>query len=314
MKRAIIATLAAAVLAAAPSFGQGKAVIGVGEIEYRAMDSASNKRLRAYGREPREDTRAFVDMITTALVKTNKFNVVERDRLADIFQEQGLQSFSGGGGYPTGVSVDGVDYILLGAITEYGTVEQAAQFGGFGGSSETARMAVDVRVIDAQSGSIGFAETISKEVRTGGAFAIDGVASGGESDSSAALGEVMRVTAQGVTGLIVSNIFPIRVVRVQANGEVMLNYGTALLNENDVLQVFSQGEAFIDPDTGEELGREETPVGKLQITSVQDRFSKAMVIEGGGVADGMLARITNEVAQGGDGGKPKKTRRKLWNN
>ena len=116
---------------------------------------------------------------------------------------------------------------------------------------------MDVRVIDAHTGSIVFAETISKEVRTGGAFAIKGVASGGESDSSAALGEVMRVTAKGVTSLIVSNIFPIKVVRVQANGEVMLNYGTALLGEDDVLEVFSQGEAFIDPDTGEELGREE---------------------------------------------------------
>ena len=73
----------------------------------------SNKRLCAYGREPRKDTRAFVDMITTALVKTNKFNVMERDRLGEIAKEQGLQAFSDGR-FPTGVSVDGVDYILLG--------------------------------------------------------------------------------------------------------------------------------------------------------------------------------------------------------
>lgn len=296
-------------LAAVAAFGQGKATMAVGGIEYRAMDSESNKRLRAFGREPREDTRAFVDMITTALVKTNKFEVIERDRLGEIAQEQGIQAINEGG-FPTGVSVEGVDYILLGAITEYGTKEQAAKFGKFGGASETARMAVDVRVIDAHTGTIGFAATISKEVRTGGAFAIEGVASGGESDSSAALGEVMRVTAKGVTASIVSNIFPIKVVRVQANGEVMLNYGTALLGENDVLEVFSQGEAFIDPDTGEELGREETFVGKLQVTSVQDRFSKAALIEGDGVADGMLARLTDEVVSAK--GRQKKKRRKLF--
>ena len=298
-------------LLAATSFAQGKATMAVGGIEYRAMDSESNKRLRAFGREPREDTRAFVDMITTALVKTNKFDVIERDRLGEIAQEQGIQAINEGG-FPTGVSVEGVDYILLGAITEYGTKEQAAKFGKFGGASETARMAVDVRVIDAHTGSIGFAETISKEVRTGGAFAIDGVASGGESDTSAALGEVMRVTAKGVTALIVSNIFPIKVVRVQANGEVMLNYGTALLGENDVLEVFSQGEAFVDPDTGEELGREETLVGKLRVTSVQDRFSKTSVIEGEGVAAGMLARLTDEVVDERGRQKTKKKRRKLF--
>ena len=296
-----------AVLLATAAFGQGRATMAVGGIEYRAMDSESNKRLRAFGREPREDTRAFIDMITTALVKTNKFDVIERDRLGEIAQEQGIQAMNEGG-FPTGVSVDGVDYILLGAITEYGTKEQAATFGRFGGASDTARMAVDVRVIDAHTGSIGFADTISKEVRTGGAFAIEGVASGGESDSSTALGEVMRVTAKGVTALIVSNIFPIKVVRVQANGEVMLNYGTALLGENDVLDVFSQGEAFVDPDTGEELGREETHVGKLRVTSVQDRFSKAAVIEGEGVADGMLARITDEAVEQ----EGRKKRRKLF--
>lgn len=304
------AILLAALLAVASS-GQGKATMAVGGIEYRAMDSESNKRLRAYGREPREDTRAFIDMITTALVKTNKFDVIERDRLGEIAQEQGIQAMNEGG-FPTGVSVEGVDYILLGAITEYGTKEQAAKFGKFGGASETARMAVDVRVIDAHTGSIGFADTISKEVRTGGAFAIEGVASGGESDSSAALGEVMRVTAKGVTALIVSNIFPIRVVAVQDNGEVMLNYGSALLGENDVLDVFTQGEAFVDPDTGEELGREETLAGKLQVTSVQDRFSKATVIEGEGLAKGMLARITNEVVNANGGKKTKKKRRKLF--
>ena len=96
---------------------------------------------------------------------------------------------------------------------------------------------------------------------------------------------------------------------MQSNGDVMLNYGKALLGEGDVLEVFSQGEAFTDPDTGEELGREEEFIGKLSVSSVQDRFSKAQVIEGQGVADGMIARVTNEVVNSKGEVKDKKKRR-----
>ena len=75
----------------------------------------------------------------------------------------------------------------------------------------------------------------------------------------------------------------------------MLNYGDSMLANGNVLDVFSQGEAFVDPDTGEELGREEEFIGKLEVVSAQPRFSKARIIQGDGIADGMLARVTNEV-------------------
>src|SRR3989304_6799460 len=69
---------------------ESKVKIAIGGIEYRAKDSSENKEYEAYGKGAREDTRAFVDMLTTALVKTNKFDVIERDRMAEILKEQGL--------------------------------------------------------------------------------------------------------------------------------------------------------------------------------------------------------------------------------
>ena len=221
------------------------------------MDTSENKQYRAYGiDEQREDTRAFGDMLTTALVKTNKFNVIERDRMAEILQEQGLslEGIAGGGFEGAGLNLQGVDYVLTGAITEYGVASKVSTFGGFAGGSDTARMAVDVRVLEVATGSIGYADTVAAEASMGGAFQIEGVASTGGTDSGAAMGEVMRLSAQNVTNAVVTNIYPIKVVRVQANGEVMLNYGEALFAGGEVLDVFTQGEAFIDPDTGEELG------------------------------------------------------------
>ena len=309
VRKAAIAAIAAMAMFGATAFGQ-KATIAVGQIEFRAMDSAENKQIRAFGGEMREDTRAFGDMLTTALVKTNKLDVIERDRMAEILKEQGLslEGIASGGFEGGGLNLQGVDYILTGAITEFGMAAKASTFGGFSGGSETAKMAVDIRVLEVATGSIGYADTVSAEASTGGAFKIDGVASAGETDSSAAMGEVMRMAARNVTNAIVTSIYPVKVVRVQANGEVMLNYGSGLLTEGDVLEVFTQGEAFVDPDTGEELGREEELVGRIEVTSVQSRFSKARIVEGE-MADGMLARKTDQVIDKKGNVKQKRKRR-----
>ena len=312
MKKAVLAAATALLALCAASASAQKATIAVGSIEFRAMDTSENKQYRAYGiDEQREDTRAFGDMLTTALVKTNKFNVIERDRMAEILQEQGLslEGIAGGGFEGAGLNLQGVDYVLTGAITEYGVASKVSTFGGFAGGSDTARMAVDVRVLEVATGSIGYADTVAAEASMGGAFQIEGVASTGGTDSGAAMGEVMRLSAQNVTNAVVTNIYPIKIVRVQANGEVMLNYGEALFAGGEVLDVFTQGEAFIDPDTGEELGREEELVGKLSVTSVQPRFSKATVVQGSGIANGMLARITNEVVDRQGRAKEKRKRR-----
>ena len=150
---------------------------------------------------------------------------------------------------------------------------------------------------------------VKAEVSGAGGFQVSGMGQAGDADESVLLGDVMRKTAKGVTNLIVGNIFPIKIVRVQSNGEVMLNYGNSMLSEGNVLDVFSQDEAFVDPDTGEELGREEEHVGKLEIIRAQARFSKAKIIQGDSIADGMLARITNEVVDRKGKVKEKRKRR-----
>ena len=47
---------------------------------------------------------------------------------------------------------------------------------------------------------------------------------------------------------------------------------------SDQLVLFETGESFVDPDTGEVLGSEETEIGRVQITEAEARFSKARII------------------------------------
>ena len=47
---------------------------------------------------------------------------------------------------------------------------------------------------------------------------------------------------------------------------------------------------MIDPDTKESLGREETKVGRVKITEVTPKFSKAEALEDAGINTGAILR------------------------
>lgn len=63
----------------------------------------------------------FAAMLTTSLVKTRKFDVIERARLKDIFKEQGISTLSEmvDGGVKLG-GISGVGYLVYGSITQFG--------------------------------------------------------------------------------------------------------------------------------------------------------------------------------------------------
>ena len=100
------------------------------------------------------------------------------------------------------------------------------------------------------------------------------------------------MAARDITFMVVSSVYPIRVATRSANGEVILNYGDGLLMEGDTLHVYSEGESFTDPTTGEVLGSEEELVARITVTSAENRFSKARVLsEYSAIDAGMIARI-----------------------
>jgi curli biogenesis system outer membrane secretion channel CsgG len=107
-----------------------------------------------------------VDQLTTLLVNSERFSVIERERLDAVLAEQGLAG--------KGIVVDsataaqvgkvlGVDLIFTGAVTNWEVKEsKSATFVLIGGGSERAidiEMAVDGRIIDTTTGQIFFADS-----------------------------------------------------------------------------------------------------------------------------------------------------------
>ena len=104
--------------------------------------------------------RGVSDMLVTSLVESGKFIVIERAELDEILKEQGL----GQSGLVTPQSAAkvgqllGIQRIITGSITEFGSKKNKVG-GGFGGfnlgvSTTTARVTVDMRIINVNTGEI----------------------------------------------------------------------------------------------------------------------------------------------------------------
>ncbi|MDE0025792.1 MAG: hypothetical protein OXP69_15375 [Spirochaetaceae bacterium] len=90
---------------------------------------------------------------------------------------------------------------------------------------------------------------------------------------------------------VADSVFPAKVAQVTGWGSFVVNRGGNTVREDDLFEVFALGEAVVDPDTGEDLGRLETTAGVARITSVKPKFSLAeMITDHGEIVRGMILR------------------------
>lgn len=143
------------------------------------------------------------DMLITALVKTKKYRVYERNRLKSIMKEQKLQ-MSGAVDMSTAVQIGklvGAKYIITGAVTEYGVAKSGAHGGGlFNLGKQRYETTVDVRAVNVQTGEIVFADTGSGTLKST-AVSVLGFG-GGESYDEKKASESMRMAIDDVMSRI----------------------------------------------------------------------------------------------------------------
>ena len=143
------------------------------------------------------------DMLITALFKTKKYRVYERNKLKSIMKEQKLQ-MSGAVDMSTAVQIGklvGAKYIVTGAVTEFGVAKSGAQGGGyFSVGKQWYRSTVDVRAVSVQTGEIVFADSGSGALKSR-AVKVLGFG-GGESYDEKKASESMRMAIEDVMSRI----------------------------------------------------------------------------------------------------------------
>ncbi|MFL6192870.1 MAG: CsgG/HfaB family protein [Thermoanaerobaculia bacterium] len=114
---------------------------------------------------------AAQDVFVTELVKSGKFRVVEREQLQALMSEKNL-TLSGDVDPSTAVKIGkllGVNYLLTGAVTEYGVTDKGAHGSGFRGvpgfnaGKRSFVAALNARLIDTSTGEVVWADEASQE-------------------------------------------------------------------------------------------------------------------------------------------------------
>jgi curli biogenesis system outer membrane secretion channel CsgG len=108
---------------------------------------------------------AAQDVFVTELVKSGKFRVVEREQLEALMKEKGL-TLSGDVDPSTAVRIGkllGVNYLLTGAVTEYGNTNVGGGGGGVYAGKKKFVAALNARLIDTSTGEIAWADEASQE-------------------------------------------------------------------------------------------------------------------------------------------------------
>lgn len=114
--------------------------------------------------------------ITTELIKSESFRVVEREKIKEIMEEQALgMSGAVDEDAPQAGGLKGLSegFVLTGSITDFGIKKDETSVVGFGKSKVTAKVAIDGRLIQPQTGEIVAAVNGKGEKAKSSFFAVD---------------------------------------------------------------------------------------------------------------------------------------------
>ena len=269
---------------ASPSFAQAKIKVAIWEFDNNAAHTYW------YWDKMGPAARNIIDTaFSENKLLSNKFSVVERDKLNLVLKEQGLAQ-SGAVDPATAAKVGkilGVKYIILGGIDKFDVNKTGGAIGrfGVGGNVVSSNATVNLRVVDSTTAERVLSIAGDGNVKKGGGFYKDisanreaewGLAS--ETINEAAKAVVTKLTTGDYIARISDAAHPGgmvegKVIKVEGN-KAYINLGASSgIKTGDKFNVINVGEALIDPDTGAKLGATEKQTGSGAVVDVQDKFA-----------------------------------------
>lgn len=228
---------------------------------------------------PEEGSRQLVQALINEFAQSRKFAVLDREFVDEILSEKNLlrsDQVALGEQIRLGQEL-GADFLIVGKLTDFGFEMERRRMQLTGQTSVQARGKIlfEYRILDVATREIRTASTYTRTFDHPELRAID--PNLGELIVTAGM---MRQTASDVSKAVLDIIFPIRVVKASSPNQIILNQGGMGMEVGTRYEVYSKGEALIDPATGENLGSEEEYLGVIEVTRVRPKFSIAQWIEG----------------------------------
>ena len=247
------------------------------KIGFSKFDNKASAVQKTYGgyNSIKFDLDAFTTMITTALVKTRRFEVVERQDLDKLLEEQGLTQ-AGIINSETGAisgKIRGVDFLMMGTVTKCGFTETPMQVGNYKQVKKVLELGIDFKVVNTSTGNIALSDFI--EVNEESMSQISGGSYNTGSSSENYIANAMRKASLQAAFLVANAIVPLKIEAVQpAKKIVKLNYGHGFIEKNQYYTVYPNDEG------GDSWEASFDEVGKIKISSVTPTYAIAKIIDG----------------------------------
>lgn len=232
-------------------------------------------------------------LLAIALQKTNRFNVVTRD-------SQGLSAMQEEQAFVESGNVDrsdkyaaragkmrGAKYAVTTTIYDFSDNSETKRFATLGKAKtrRDLRFNVTVKITDTTTGEIKATDRFESKSNT---QAVSGINS--DSDTDEYVTELAEDVADKIAIFVADTIVPPRVIG-KTGKRVTINRGQGSgIAVGQVWEIYTPGVEMIDPDTGENLGAEEIPVGKISIIQVTPKFSVGNASEDFGIERNAIAR------------------------
>ncbi len=271
--------------AAAPSAGLPRVAVGL-------VKSVSTARTDAGSGD---HVPLFTDSIISRLSQTRRFQVIDRQEVDQLLDEQLAQALAENRDMPSAMgSLKGADYLVYGSLAVLGVEDRSLRLPGSKRSfrSKTGHAEGNMRIVDARTGDVLASRKIVVD------RPLDG-----QMDANRSLTRLADAYAAQVVSVLMNTVYPIKVAGVAGDGTLYINRGDdGGLRQGEVLTLYRPGRPVIDPDTGIQLGVEEERIGQVKLTMVEDARSRGMLVEGGRASRGDILRRSPENANRGPAG------------
>ncbi|RLA10647.1 MAG: hypothetical protein DRQ52_11020 [Gammaproteobacteria bacterium] len=254
---------------------KGKAVLAVGTI--RLNRNGNNQLLGG------ETINRVTDDLIVKLDHTRRFDVLERQEIDQILDEKTFTAAVQGGDLKASLKqLEGADYLVYGEINDFFIISKTTHIAALDTDqvTHTGIVEANLRMVDVHSGKIVATDKIriNKKLTS-------------VNDQYEVQVNLLDQFTSDMVNKIVTRLYPIKVLGAAGDGAVYINSGKSRgLKAGDRYKVLRAGEVLIDPDTGIEFGKVETPIGEVELSEVEAGRSQAIVISGEGIVAGDILR------------------------
>jgi curli biogenesis system outer membrane secretion channel CsgG len=278
--------LVKAILALMLVIGLAGSAQAQGKVRVAVLDFANNSTWSWWGDNLGS---AAADELTTQLVKTGRFTVVERAQLGAVLAEQDLGQ-SGAVTAATAAKIGkilGVQFLLAGSITQFSIERTSAGYRGIGGTISTAESMMDVRLINTETAEVMAVAEGKGTKRMGGGY-FKGAAAERTFDQGAAQEALRPAVEQVVQRVAAQSNTLASVIPAAPEGQIVStreglfyinrgqNAGVKVGQRFDVMRVVDE----IKDADGRLLDRVIDKVGTLEVTQVLSQSAICKLITG----------------------------------